>query len=315
MSYTIINPSSHDEWLKHRESGIGSSEVGTILGINPYETPYQLWRRKVGIDPPVQQNFAMKAGHYLEDAVSKFFEDETGYLVDQGSAGDWIVVSDAKPYLRVSPDRIYSPKRDLDKRILECKTTQMDIEKDDVPQHWFAQLQYQLGVCELNRGSLAWLIAGRKFDYREYTFDDDFFGWMVSEVDRFWVDNILGGQEPEAVNVDDVLLRNPRHVDGKKVVATDALLADCAALKEIKDELSAIETRKRELESAIKMAMGDAEALVSPDSTPADPIVLATWKAAKDSVKFDEKAFAAAHPDIYQNYLKTITGSRRFLLK
>ena len=62
--------------MKLRESGIGSSEVGTILGLNPYETPYQLWRRKVGIDPPKEQNFAMKAGHYLENAVSLFYREK-----------------------------------------------------------------------------------------------------------------------------------------------------------------------------------------------------------------------------------------------
>ena len=60
MSNTVLRPKTRDEWMKLRESGIGSSEVGTILGLNPYETPYQLWRRKVGIDPPKEQNFAMK---------------------------------------------------------------------------------------------------------------------------------------------------------------------------------------------------------------------------------------------------------------
>ena len=43
MSYTIIRPKDRNEWLEHRKSGIGSSEVATILGLNPWETPYQLW--------------------------------------------------------------------------------------------------------------------------------------------------------------------------------------------------------------------------------------------------------------------------------
>lgn len=46
MSYTIIRPKDRNEWLEHRKSGIGSSEVATILGLNPWETPYQLWRRR-----------------------------------------------------------------------------------------------------------------------------------------------------------------------------------------------------------------------------------------------------------------------------
>ena len=69
MATTIIRPANREEWLTHRQEGIGSSEVATILGLNPWETPYQLWRRKKGLDAPKEETFAMKAGHYLEDAV------------------------------------------------------------------------------------------------------------------------------------------------------------------------------------------------------------------------------------------------------
>ena len=59
MSNQVIRPKDSTERLKYRESGIGSSEVATIVGLNPWETPYQLWRRKKGLDPAKQENFAM----------------------------------------------------------------------------------------------------------------------------------------------------------------------------------------------------------------------------------------------------------------
>lgn len=52
MSNTVIRPKDRAEWLEYRKDGIGSSEVATILGLNPWETPYQLWRRKKGWTPP-----------------------------------------------------------------------------------------------------------------------------------------------------------------------------------------------------------------------------------------------------------------------
>lgn len=316
MSFTIIRPRDHAEWMKYREGGIGSSEVGTILGLNPFETPYQLWRRKRGIDPPKEENFAMRAGHYLEDAVSRFYADATGKEIIKRSAGDWLVVDGERPYLRVSPDRTFwipdRPHSDRNKGILECKTTQMQVDADNVPQHWFCQLQYQLGVAELEQGALAWLTMGREFGYRDITFDAEFYKWMVDEVERFWVDNIQGGQEPLLQSVDDVLLRNPRHVAGKTVKADVAMVEMCSELKTLKEDGRAIDTRKTELESAIKMTLGDAEALVAAD----DPRqVLATWRAAKDGRKFDEKQFAADHPELYEQYQRTVPGSRRFLLK
>lgn len=319
MSTTILRPTTHDEWLKIREGGIGSSEVGTILGLNPFETPYQLWRRKLGIDPPKEQNFAMRAGHYLEDAVSQFYRDETGKEIIKSSAGDWIIRSDSYPYMQVSPDRTYwipgLPKNGANKGILECKTTQSEVDGDSVPQHWFAQLQYQLGVAELQQGSLAWLTMGRSFGYRDFEFDREFFDYMAEEVTRFWVDNIQGKQEPLLKNVDDVLLRNPRHVVGKSVMADEGLIDNCRILKEIKEELSALDTRKKEIESEIKMAMGDAEALVAPADGMGKRQILATWKASKDSLKFDEKKFATEMPDVYAGFQFIQPGSRRFLLK
>ncbi|EKC56536.1 hypothetical protein OBE_11012, partial [human gut metagenome] len=40
----IIKYKSREEWLQNRSKGIGASEAGTVLGLNPWETPYQLWR-------------------------------------------------------------------------------------------------------------------------------------------------------------------------------------------------------------------------------------------------------------------------------
>lgn len=319
MSYTIIRPKDRNEWLKHRESGIGSSEVGTILGLNPFETPYQLWRRKKGLDAPKQENFAMRAGHYLEDAVSLFYRDETGKEIIKSSAGDWLIVNNEKQYLRVSPDRTFwipgRPKSEHNKGILECKTTQMEIDSDSLPQHWFCQLQYQLGVAELEQGALAWLTMGRQFGFKDIMFDKEFYNWMIEEVDKFWTDNILGNQEPLLSNVDDVILKNPRHTTGKSVEADEALMNLCSELKTLKDELGSLESRKKEIENEIKMALGDAESLVAPGISKAKPTILATWKASKDAVKFNEKKFAADQPELYANYQYQVPGLRRFLLK
>ena len=313
MSNTIIRPKDRTEWLKYRESGIGSSEVATIVGLNPWETPYQLWRRKVGLDAPKQENFAMKAGHYLEDAVSLFWQDETGQQVIKSSAGDWLIRDDERPYLQVSPDRTYwladMPHSNENKGILECKTTQMTIDEDDIPKHWFVQVQYQLGVAGYQHGSLAWLTQGRNFGYKDLAFVPDFFAWLVEEVDKFWLDNIQGKQEPTAANVQDILLKYNRHTDGKIVEVNDEIFAAYQELKEVRDELSAIEEKKAALEEKIKLGFGDAEAISYEGQT------LATWKAPKPSNKFDAKAFTAAHPDLAKEFTFPTQGARRFLLK
>lgn len=312
MSNTIIRPKSRENWLEVRKNGIGSSEVATIVGLNPWETPYQLWRRKVCLDAPKQENFAMKAGHYLEDAVSRFWADETGRKIIKRSAGDWIIRDNDRPFLQVSPDRTYwlgESRANSDKGILECKTTQMNIDADDLPKHWFCQVQYQLGVAGYTQGSLAWLCSAREFGYTDITLVPDFYAWLTDEVARFWRDNIQEGKEPDIVNVGDVLLKYNRHTNGKSIEVSDEVFAAYQQLKDVRKELAQLDERKEALEAKIKIAFKDAEALAHNGET------IATWRSPKPTRRFDTKRFQADYPGMAEDYYTETQGARRLLLK
>ena len=313
MSIHVIRCKNRQEWLKARQAGIGSSEVATILGVNPYETPYQLWRRKKGLDAPKEENFFMKAGHYLEEAVAKFYADETGVEIIKRSAEDFLIVNDSRDYLRVSPDRTFwlpnMPHSNDNKGIVECKTTQMSIDEDSIPQHWFCQLQYQLGTAEMYQGALAWLTQGREFGYKNYDLDRDFYGFMLEECDKFYIDYIIGKAEPPSISEEDVMLRSPRSAAGKSVEATEEFSDLVVKLFEAKDAESKASELVDKLTEKIKLFMGDAESLTYRG------ITLATWKSGKDSSKFDATKYAADHPELVKSYMKTAPGQRRFLLK
>ena len=159
MSNTIIRPKDRAEWLEYRKSGIGSSEVASILGLNPWQSPYQLWRQKKGLDAPKEETFAMKAGHYLEDAVSMFWSDATGREVIKSSSGDWIIVNNERPYLRASPDRTFwlsgTRKNNQNKGILECKI------RTTCPSIGFARCSICWAYRRWNRGRLrGFVLAG-----------------------------------------------------------------------------------------------------------------------------------------------------------
>jgi predicted phage-related endonuclease len=185
----------------------------------------------------------------------------------------------------------------------------MPIDPDDLPKTWFCQLQYQLGTAEMEQGALAWLVTGTDFGYAEFAFDPEFYGWMIEEVDKFWVDNIIGKKEPEPINAGDVALKYFKHTDGKVIEATETHLKAYEELTGLKAQMKELETRKKELEETLKMGFGDAEAMEYAGRK------IATWKAPKASLRFDEKSFKADQPELWKQYTKESTPSRRFLLK
>ena len=320
MANYILSHKSHEDWLRSREGGIGSSEVATVLGVNPYQTPYQLWLAKTGrVQVAEQEDFLMKAGHYLEDAISHFCADAADLEIVKSSASEFIVVNQEKPYLRVSPDRYAYPKdarhtRD-NKVIIECKSTQKQVDPDNLSKYWFCQLSYQLGVAEVNMGYLAWLTQGRDFGYKQIAFDSDFFRFIVEEVDRFWFDCVLGGREPALITVTDVILKYPKHEEGKRIYADTELVDKWAELKDVNTEIKRLQSVKEEIENSLKASMLDAESLAIPANADTPERTIATWKASKDSQKFDVDALKKAEPETYAKYLKTVAGSRRFSIK
>lgn len=78
MSYRVIRPATHEEWLEERKRGIGSSDAGTIMGASPFQTPYGLYLLKTGRAEPVKESDAMFNGHILEPAVAEWFSGKTG---------------------------------------------------------------------------------------------------------------------------------------------------------------------------------------------------------------------------------------------
>lgn len=316
MAYTIYRPATHEDWLEARMYGIGSSEAGTLMGVNHFDTPYRLWRRKMGLDGPSLPNDAMEMGHHLEPSVASLFAARTGASIRRDSAGDWIAMDNDRPFLRVSPDRLYygagerHSKKNL--HILECKTSSMMIDKNDIPAYWYCQIQYQMGVMGVRSGALAWICSFPKltFDYVEVEFNKAFYELLVEEIEKFWTVNVQGGVAPEDVRSDDTLLRYPTANQGETCEADAALQDKYNRLKELGMQIKDCESQKSSLEDDLKIAMGSAESLVTPGG-----IVLAQWKTAKDSQKFNAKAFQTADPAGYAKYVETVPGGRRFTIK
>ena len=302
----IIKPASHEDWLAVRAKGLGSSEVGTVLGVNGYDTPYKLWLRKTGQAPAVPTSVVMQIGHELEDYVARLFSEATGVAVDESTAGDWCVRNDSRPYMIASPDRLCDAP--AGRVLLECKTTRAAFSEDDYPRVWYCQVQYLLTCLEMDTAVLAWLnVTNGAFGYKWIKRDDKFAAFMIERLDAFW-DCVKTGRAPAPLTAEDVYAQHPA-VAGLEKEADAGVLAALKELKAKKAEVDAAEEEIAAYEEQIKLFMRDAEVLTSEGAT------VATWRVSKPAARLDTAALKAAHPDLVKEFTKKGEPTRRFLLK
>lgn len=309
--YQIVRYESRGEWESARKMGIGASEIGAVLGISKWQTPYQLWRKKKGIDTEeedeAKQSIYLR-GHLLEDGVAKWFEQKENVSIDNDSVEDFSVVSVEKPFLRVSPDRFF--EKDGETCVLECKTTALKVDPEEIPLYWYAQLQMNLGVCEKKKGALAWLGQGLEFGCVWYDFDPDFYGVIQEKAEEFWTRYIIGDEEPPITRAEDVTIKYQSATVGKTIEATKVEMEALGELRLLKEKKKQTETEIKIQEDKIKAFMGEAETLVDFEG-----VTMATWKNSKGRESVDVKALKEAHPNIFKSFVKIGKPSRTFLIK
>jgi len=290
-----------------RKKGIGGSEVAAILGMDDFSSPYRVWLDKTGRESSSVENKYTESGLILESAVAEFFERRTKYRIIKASANQKTVVHPDYPFVLGTPDRLYMETSKIGKSVLECKTTQYTY--DDVPDKWFMQLQWYLGILGLMSGAIAWLEHGLDFKYKEYEFDREFFEYMLTRVRAFWFDHVVKNVPPEPINSTDIERMFARHRDGAVIQATDEIKVVHAELVTVKETIKVLETRETQLTESLKMVMRDNEAIMAGTK----PII--TWRTSKPSMFFDTEKLKVNDPDVYNAYISERPGSRRFLVK
>ena len=58
---------SREDWLAERRNSLGGSDMGAVLGLNRWSSPYSVWAEKTGRLPPKEDSEAMRQGRNLEE--------------------------------------------------------------------------------------------------------------------------------------------------------------------------------------------------------------------------------------------------------
>jgi len=274
-----------------RATGIGGSEAGAVLGLNPWTTPLDVYLRKIGEAEEFEGNAATFWGTKLEAVVAEVLAEKRGIKLRRRNA---TLRSDKYPWMTGHIDREVVGEKIL----VEIKTaSQYTMDRwgpedtEEFPDEYKAQIEHYFELTGYEQALLAVLIGGRDFRVYEYLRDDDFHEILLEREREFWQEHVVKRVPPPPTTVDDILALYPSD-DESVAVADERTLDAIASLRDVKAQLKELTEAKKNLEFQVKAAMGPAAVLTGPSGG-----TLATWKA-QTRRTIDTKRLRAEMPEI-----------------
>ncbi len=297
---------SREEWLELRRSGIGGSDAGAVVGLNPYSSAYSVYHEKLSLVEPQEDNDRARLGRDLESYVAKRFEEKTGKKVRRLNA---MIRSVDRPYMIADVDRMVVGED----AGLECKTSAnfdgYKFDEGEYPAYWACQCYHYMSVTGANRWYLCVLDmrSGKVIDITIERNEGEIKA-LESMEKQFWTEHIEKRVCPApngSEKCDDIIAQKyPMADDDAPAVDLMGYGKEMARLEQIKAEIKPLEEEKAAIEQTLKEALGVAS--------------IGEYEQYKVSYKntvstrLDTKRLKAEQPQIYAAYASE-TSSRRFL--
>lgn len=184
MILSVENSKDHDKWLKARNMGIGGSDAGSIMGLNPYKSPFQLWMEKTGQinQEDLSDNEYVYWGTVLEEAVAHRFTEVTGKRLQRRGT----LQSEEYPFMLANVDRMVIGED----AGLECKTANAFSSKkwdgDEIPDSYYCQCLHYMAVTGCQKWYIAVLVGGNHFIWKEISRNEEDIQALIKAESEFW---------------------------------------------------------------------------------------------------------------------------------
>lgn len=252
---------------------------------------------------------AVQMGHVMEPVIGRLAQAKLGIELNK--------VEDAlahrqHPWFRSHFD--FVGERGGQQILVEAKNynasyrNKFEPDNGIVPAADYAQCLHEAAVFGVDTVYLAVLFGGQEFTLTELNFTEQQKDEFIQRMSVYWGHVVSNNPLPPE---DTEQARALYRVDsGATRTASAALEVAVANLKAVKGQIKILEAQEETLATLVQGYMQDNSTLLSVDGE-----VLATWKAAKASKRFSAEMFKQAMPDIYEQFVTEVPGSRRFLVK
>jgi putative phage-type endonuclease len=270
-----------EEIRVERQNYIGGSDIGIILGLSNFKTPYQLFLEKKGVFiQNTEESPNQYWGNLLEPTIRKEFEKKNFVSIEYPIDTKQHTLY---PFLKGNLDG-FIPEWNS---VFEVKTASSFMKDkwgepgtDQIPQDYLVQVAFYCALTNADFAHIAVLIGGS--DYREYKYtrNHNLEENIIKAACEFW-NNLQTDIPPLPINIDDLKLRWPNSTPHKvKIISEDIIYHDLHCFKNTKERQKELSTIEDSYKFRLMEYMQDSEVLHDNQGK-----VLATWKTNKIGVR------------------------------
>lgn len=280
MNAALLIPpdASYEEWLARRaelsSNAVTASEIAAVMGISPWDSPFNLYWKKLGEIGDDFDNDKLSLRRYMEPWIAdRWAADNPHFLM--GLGGLW--ANSQRPWQMATPDRILCDRTQSDMPIetarrralslLEIKSSGSydgwgEDGSDEIPVYYRAQVLWQLDTLDLDDAFVTCFFLHTE-KRRDYVIgrDDDDIALMREAALKFLAR--IERRDPPPIDAHDATRAalkalNPKVEDEDVEVPTVIALDYEAAC----DAVRHADAAKAEAENRLRAAMGHAKRAV-----------------------------------------------------
>lgn len=244
-----------------RRLTLGSSEIASVCGINPYATSHSVWSAKC-LGTETEENEAMRLGNLLEPTIFSIYSDRYSVELTKGA-----YLLGPEPWMSCTPDAYRVAGGLVEAKLVGLRSIFQwgpgntdERESDAVPLHYMCQAQWQM-VCTGEPFCDVAALLGTEFRTYRIRSNVDVQHKLVNRGRAFWEHYVLTKTPPPVDGSEDCreLLKTLYPRSGAEPVQADERLEQlAAALRQAREAVDQATEAKRLQENLFKAELKDA---------------------------------------------------------
>nr|DAP15163.1 MAG TPA: Exonuclease [Caudoviricetes sp.] len=252
----VYEYANDDDWHTLREKRIGGSDIGAILGVNPYKSIIDVYIDKTE-GSTFKGNNATHWGHMLESTIIKEFASRHKEL--QVFDAPFSIVDN---FLIANLDAVLRDKENGNFGVLEIKTTSLwnkkEWEEDTIPQSYYAQVQHYLMLTGYKFAYVAVLIGGQEYKEFKVERNEEDIELIRNKSTEFYNENLLKKIPPMPDGSDAYmqhLKKKALDVENDEVIEFSYLEEKAQKVKDLGKEMNSLKKEQDLLKEQIMLEL------------------------------------------------------------